>query len=458
MARGAALLLAAAAAVGAGSPGVLGQDPSAGRGGALEDLDRASRALVDRAGPAVVRVEAERTLRLRVVVDSPAERRTIEERLRSFGPRESVTFPGAGTREGSLVGEDPLAGVALVRVGPVEGVRAIRLSDREPGAGTLSLLLAPEGGEAPALHFGFITAPRRAFGPYDAYLVSSVPLTPGHAGAPLLDARGEALGMAVAPRASVRVGAARPPRPAAPALAGDAGQGGREVQNLGRLLELSRTVESPAPFATFVPAGELRRIVAGIRAEGRVRRAMLGVRLPPPAGEPLVLEVLPGTPAEKAGITAGDRVLAVDGILVEDANALTGFIQRRAAGTGVRLLVRAPDGGRREAEAVLAELPPPPRGLFNGLGVRDEAIAAELRGPLGADAAVDRCLVVRTVEPDSAAGRAGLREGDLVVSVDGVRLFTEGAYVDVATRVPADRESVEVVVLRDGERLVLRLK
>ena len=62
----------------------------------------------------------------------------------------------------------------------------------------------------------------------------------------------------------------------------------------------------------------------------------------------------------QAVVTRGDRILAVDGAAVDDGDVVTGFIQRRAPGTEVRLRLRGPDGREREAWAVLGELPPEP--------------------------------------------------------------------------------------------------
>lgn len=475
--------LAAAAfalALGASGPRGSAQDAAAAGEPALRDLDRASQALVERCGPSIVRVEADRSLRLRVIAGTDEERRALEEQLRAFGPRESVdaagflvdeagfvvttsavaegagsirvTFHRGTVLQGSLVGEDPLSGVAVVRVAPPEGVRALRLSGEAARPGALSLFLVPQAGEPPALHLGFVTATRRAVGPYDAYLVSSVPPAAGCGGAPLLDARGEVMGIAVAPRVLVSVrtwtGPA-PPSATEPPAAG---------QTLGRLVERSAGMERTAPFATFVPAGELRRIVSDIRELGRVRRGMLGIRLPGPSGDPVVEEVLPGTPAEKAGLAPGDRILAVDGIPVASAAALSGFIQRRAPGTGMALRVRGADGTVRDANAVLAEVPTPPRGLFDGIGVQDQAIPEDLRGALGADPSADRCLFVSSVGTGTSAERAGLRIGDAVISVNGIRVYSEASYADVAVKVPPGQAAVEIVVLRAGRRLALSLE
>ncbi len=381
-------LPAALAALAFSAARALAQDAASGN--ALEDLERASRALVERCAPAVVRVEGERTAQLRILETGPEERRALEEKLLRFMPRESVsaagfvvdegrwvvttsaaaaganrvrvTFDRGAVRDGTLVGEDGIAGVALLRIEHVEGVAPLRLSAREARPGTISLLLAPEEGGPAALHFGFLTDPRRAFGRYDAWIVSSVPVAPGHAGSPLLDAAGDVLGIAVAAREEARTAMENTVRglvSVEPGIVPSSWGAKREVP--AEFFTRREATAHVAPFATFVPAAELRRILADLRSLGRVRRAMLGVRLP--RGEPLVGETVEGTPAAKAGIVPLDRILSVDGVAVDDSDAFTGYIQRRAPGTEVRLRLRGPDGAERETPVVLGELaePPPPK-------------------------------------------------------------------------------------------------
>ena len=452
----------------------------------LESLDRAVTALADRCGPAVVRVQAVRTLRLQAVAANEEERREIEERIRRFGPRESisasgflvddsglvlttsavagradgieVTFPSGSVREGELVGQDLLAGVALLRVPVVEGVKALRLSEREARAGTVSLLLGPREVEAPVLRLGFVTSARRAFGLYDAWLVADLPLAAGQAGAPLLDARGDVLGMAVSPRISVTFlspgSPASPYSPVTPA-------GGTVEQNLGRLMERSSTLEREPAFSTFVPASELRRIAADLRAVGYVRRGLLGVRMR--RGEAVVREVPAGLPAAKAGIAAGDEILSVDGTPVRLSEEVTGFIQRRAPGTTVRLRLRAAGEKEREVSVVLAELPrtPVPRALFNGLGVAEredyDLSAAKFQTMLVEGG---RFVVVQSVAAESAAERAGILAGDWIVEIRGRPVLSEKDFAEGATATVAGEEGVDVVFYRAGEaqrrRVVLK--
>ena len=474
------LALAGGAALAAGAAPAFPQEA----GGAFEELDRAAHALLERAGPSVVRVEVERTPRLRLLGVDREERDRLEGLMRNFQPREVVVaagfvvgepglvataadpgprpsairvrFPKGPVREGALVGSDPLSGVVVLRVDPVEGAAPLTLSVREASPGRLSLLLAPEErSPAAVLRLGFVTDARRPFGHYDAWLVSSVPVGPGQVGAPLLDARGEVLGMAVAAREAVRPAAA-PGLPGLPGVGAVPAATDPSAERSWRLSSLLRSRgdhgERPASFSTFVPAAEMRRIVDELKSTGRVRRGMLGVRLHRP--EPFIREVVAGTPAEAAGVGAGDRVLSLDGVAVDDTEVLTAYLQRRAPGTRVTLALRDPGGAERTAEATLAELPPPPeaRQLFNGISVQ-EADSHDASAAKFAAAAVPGAarVVATSVDEGSAAWAAGIRPGDWIVEIADRPILSERDFREATTGPAALQPSVRVVVYRRGE-------
>jgi len=65
--------------------------------------------------------------------------------------------------------------------------------------------------------------------------------------------------------------------------------------------------------------------------------------------------VTPGGPAERAGIRAGDVILAIDGRPVTASDELVVAIRARTPGDAVTLRVRATDGAERDVRVVLDE-------------------------------------------------------------------------------------------------------
>jgi S1-C subfamily serine protease len=109
-----------------------------------------------------------------------------------------------------------------------------------------------------------------------------------------------------------------------------------------------------------VPVDTLRRIAPELERHGEVRRAYLGVTTSDPerGSGALVAETAEGRPAARAGLRAGDVILAVDGRRVSGPAALTAAIEDQRPGRRVRIEYRR--GARtRAADVVLGVRPTP---------------------------------------------------------------------------------------------------
>ena len=165
----------------------------------------------------------------------------------------------------------------------------------------------------------------------------------------------------------------------------------------------------------------------------------------------LVTSVEKGSPAEKAVVVRGDIVLAVDGKEVSGANELMQAVAGKKAGDSVALKVRHGDAEKSLVVMVaerggrpyvgLAFLPNP--GPFGGLGnlprLFQMPIHPGLQAPSGPGASVAKVL------SGGPAEKAGLRAGDLIESVDGVKLDTNTALADViGGKKPGDAVTLSV--------------
>jgi S1-C subfamily serine protease len=113
-------------------------------------------------------------------------------------------------------------------------------------------------------------------------------------------------------------------------------------------------------FRTAIPEALVRKVAGDLRADGRVRHAYLGVTLEPGRRRDgtVVTSVEPGSPAAEVGLAPGDRIVAVDGRPVRDAQALSRAVEAAPAGKELTLVVDR-QGKRFEAKARTRPRPGP---------------------------------------------------------------------------------------------------
>ena len=146
---------------------------------------------------------------------------------------------------------------------------------------------------------------------------------PGNSGGPLLNLRGEVVGVNVA------------------GIGG--GRGTIEV--------------APARIGFAIASDAVREIVDELIANGAVARPYLGITGEQTSGGQVVVEVLDGTPAAEAGLLVGDVITAVDGEAIDGRTSLLDLLLEREPGDSVALTVDR-SGSEQEIEVVLGQRPP----------------------------------------------------------------------------------------------------
>ena len=178
-----------------------------------------------------------------------------------------------------------------------------------------------------------------------------------------------------------------------------------------------------------------KEILPQLREKGKVVRGWLGIQIESvqedmaktlkmkDAQGAIITQVVPGSPAETAGLKPEDVVVAVDGRPTRDNSDLSRYIASKAPGTTVKLeVIRG--GSSKTVSVTLGTFPEetaadeseqPARGRL-GMTLKDltPPLAERLDLPRGSKGAL-----VWDVEPGEAAEQAGLQRGDLIVSVNG---------------------------------------
>ncbi|OYU98674.1 MAG: serine peptidase, partial [Burkholderiales bacterium PBB5] len=317
--------------------------------------------------------------------------------------------------------------VAVVKI-EASGLPAVKLGDvGKLKVGEWVMAIGSPFGLDNSVTAGIVSAKARDTGDYVPFIQTDVAINPGNSGGPLINLRGEVVGI-----------------------------NSQIYSRSGGFMGIS--------FA--IPIDEAGRVAEQLRANGRVVRGRIGVRIGPvtkevaesiglgkPSGA-LVSAAESGGPAEKAGIEAGDIITKVDGKAVEKSGDLPRLIGAIKPGTKATLqLFRR--GATREVAVTVAELEPDapsrttpadsgasaPGKSALGLTVSElgEAQKRELklRGGVKVDAV------------DGAAAKAGLREGDVILQLDNTEIADVKQFLAVAAK--AEKSRAVSVMVRRGE-------
>jgi len=251
--------------------------------------------------------------------------------------------------------------------------------------------------------------------------------------------------------------------------------GGALVDMTGKLAGINTAIFSRSGgsqgIGFAIPANMVRIVVASAKSGGKaVKRPWLGARLQAvtpeiaetlglrrPTGA-LVANVVPASPAARAGLKLSDLIVAIEGQAVDDPNAFdyrfatrplggTAEIDVQRAGHLVKLSVpleTAPDGGRNEI--VLTTRSP-----FQGAKVANisPAVADEMH--LDADT---EGVVVTDIADDSTAANVGFQKGDIIVAVNSQKI-AKTSDLEKATR---DSSRLwRIKLLRGGQQISVTL-
>jgi len=296
--------------------------------------------------------------------------------------RIELRFHDGTLRDASLLGSDGPFCVAVLRTSAPDSAVPMPASPRvEVGRSTVGWLLGAPTGRAssPDVQVSLVRAAPEQGATYDRYLYAPVAIVRGAAGGPLVGEDGSLLGMAVGSLV------ARDDAPAANATV-------------------------PFPRATlFVRGDDVAEAARQIAANGSVLRAMLGTLIECDSNR--VGSVLPGSPAQAAGLAEGDAIVGIGSMTVANYADLTRALLRRRPGDRVKVTIER-DGARFAKCVPLVKFEPPPE-------PSTPPVAGATIEVAGADTG-DMTFTFSEVEPESPAAKAGAAVGDRIVAVDGM--------------------------------------
>jgi len=417
--------------------------------GFADNLSALFRAASESAGPAVVWIATERTVVLRRSATpfndpffeqfmGPQEREFKQPGLGSGVILDAEGFvltnnhvvagaeklevklgdAGESTYKARLVGADPKTDLAVIKIeDPPKNLPVVKLGDSDQlQVGDWVLAIGNPLGFAHTVSAGIVSAKGRTLGmaAYENLIQTDAAINPGNSGGALVNLHGEVVGINTA------------------IVSGTGG-----YQGLGFAIPVNMAKEV---LERLKKGEEIERGFLGIYGQDLTGEAAAKFKYEGTEGA-LVNEVSPDTPAEKAGVKAGDIVAQWDGKKVKDFAALRRMVASTEPGRKVPVKIWR-DGAEKDLTVELARLADyEGTSAFDLLGLKVEAVTPEVRSQFGRSKL--QGVLVAEVSPNSTAANAGIEAGDVILSLNRRPV---ASVADYAARL-AEVKKGEVVVV-----------
>ncbi len=336
--------------------------------------------------------------------------------------------------EAKVVGRDQKTDIAVIKINARGNLQAANFGDSDKlEVGEWVVAIGNPFGLDSTVTSGIVSAKGRHIGqgPYDNFIQTDASINPGNSGGPLLNLRGEVIGMNTAIFS-------------------------RTGGNIG--------------IGFAIPINLVKEVLPQLRGKGKVTRGYLGVliqKVTPEIAESLGMEkgygalvanVSKDGPADKAGVKVGDVIIEFDGKEVKDSGDLPIIVARTSVDKKVRMKVLRDKKeialsvavGELKDEEVVASAPEK-----GELGLTVQRLTPQIAESLGLEKAEG--VVVAAVEPSSAGDEAGIRRGDIILEVDRKAVRNVDEYKKAVAGVRKGR-GVLFLVRRGDSTLFLALK
>ncbi len=340
-----------------------------------------------------------------------------------------VTLTDKREFKAKIIGHDKRSDIAVVKI-EATGLPAVKVGDvSRLKVGEWVMAIGSPFGLENTVTAGIVSAKQRDTGDFLPFIQTDVAINPGNSGGPLINLRGEVVGI-----------------------------NSQIYSRSGGFMGIS--------FA--IPMDEAVRVSDQLRSTGRVSRGRIGVTIDQVTkdvaesiglGKPqgaLVRGVEVGSPAEKAGIEAGDIITKFEGKAIEksiDLPRLVGAVKpgsksvltvfRRGTLKEVSVVIGEVEPDRVARKAPEREEKPRASNVAQSLGLT----VSELTEAQKKDAKVKGGVRVEAAVEGSA--RAGLREGDVIVAIANVEIASVKEFEAVVAKV--DKSKPTNVLFRRGE-------
>jgi len=339
--------------------------------------------------------------------------------------------------EAKIIGTDKKTDLALIKVNIKKKLVPVILGNSDKiEVGEWVIAIGNPMGLEETVTVGVISAKGRSgFGitQYEDFIQTDAAINPGNSGGPLVNIKGEVIGIntfILAPYAA---------------------------QNIG--------------FA--IPISLAKKVFSQLKEKGRVIRGYLGVYLQPLSEElaksfglknakgSLVAKVISGSPAEKAGIKAGDVIIEYNGKEIEDVKTLQMEVANTPVGRKAKVVVwrnkkkvflTVKTGEMDEEEKIAKDTSEEKE--WRGLQISE--ITEEIKNRFGFENN-EKGVIVVSVEPGSPADEKGIVPGTIIKMIGSYSIVNLSDYNKAIKKIPGNK-SVRLWVKQDGQQRFLVLK
>ncbi|WP_323141116.1 DegQ family serine endoprotease [Massilia phyllosphaerae] len=348
----------------------------------------------------------------------------------------TVTLTDRREFKAKVLGADRRSDVAVLKV-DARNLPSLRMGDSEKiRVGEWVIAIGSPFNLENTVTAGIISAKQRDTGEYLPLIQSDVAVNPGNSGGPLINMRGEVIGIN------------------------------------SQIATLSGAYNG---ISFAVPIDEVLRVTDQIKKSGKVTRGRLGVQISEvtrDVAESLglgrargaeVAMVEPGGPAEKAGVKVGDIILKFNGKDIEKSSDLPRQVGGTAVGSRATVTVWR-RGSQLELPVSIVELQeektpgarstpkkPTPAQAPNALGLHVSDLSAAQKRELKIDAGV----MVESAEGRAAS--AGIQQGDLILQINNAEVTSAAQFNGLVGKLDP-KKPVAILVRRDNASQYLVIK
>jgi serine protease Do len=337
----------------------------------------------------------------------------------------TVTLADRQEYKARIVGRDPKTDLAVLKIDPKEGLNAATLGNSEQlKVGEWVLAIGNPFGLSNTVTAGIVSAKGRIIGagPYDDFIQTDAPINPGNSGGPLFNLKGEVVGIntAIVPNGQ-GIGFAVPVNVAKPLI------------------------------PQLISKGEVTRGYIGVSIQGITPELAKAMNLKDAKGA-LVSDVVPGSPADKGGLKQGDVIISFNQKNIEGPRDLSSSVAQTAVGQEAKVTILR-EGNEKQLTLRIEKLAPEKakaeksaasdQGKW-GLGLED--LNPQMKGLLTPKSSEG--VMVANVQAGSPADLAGVRPGDILLSVNRQPVHSTKQAVEVISKAK-DSDPLLLLLRRD---------